>query len=418
MENKIWGGRFTKELNSIVKKFNSSLFFDKHLYIEDIACSKAHARMLHKQNLLSEKETHIILNALDEIQHNIKNGKYVLDEEYEDIHMLIEHLLIKKIGDVGKKLHTGRSRNDQVAVDMRIYARSKGKQIKIKLKSLIDILQKLSIKHNSHMMPGYTHLQQAQPISLGVFLDAYASMFKRDLKRLENWHELMNYSPLGAGSLAGSLLPLDRMHTAKELDFKGVINNTIDAVSDRDYLIELSSIIAITMMHLSRLSEDFIIWATTEFNFIILDDAFATGSSLMPNKKNPDVLELIRGKTGRVFGNLFSLLTILKGLPMAYNKDMQEDKEGFFDSVNTMLLSLEVITPFLQSIVFNTSVMKQASEKGFIAATRILEKLVLQGIPFRDAHNKVGAWVLEAIEQEIDFLELVRHKDASLIDFD
>ncbi len=413
-KDKTWGGRFTKELDPVVKKFNSSLHFDYVLYREDIEGSKIHALMLEKQSLISKAEADSIINTLDDIQREIEGGKHILDETYEDIHMFIEQLLIERIGDTGKKLHTGRSRNDQVALDMRLYSRRQASLILKKLEDLINTLKNLSYKHRQNMMPGYTHLQQAQPISLGQYLDAYTSMFKRDLNRLKNCCQTMNYSPLGAGAFAGSKLPLDRLFVAQELGFDGIIESTIDAVSDRDYLIELSSIISICMMHLSRLSEDFIIWSSTEFNFIKLDDSFSTGSSLMPNKKNPDVLELIRGKTGRVFGNLMSILTIMKGLPLAYNKDMQEDKEGFFDSVNTILSSLSVITPFLNSVVFNTDIMRESMQSDLLRATEVLEQLVLQGIPFRDAHHKVGKWILQAIESEKSLKEIAQQEGVNL----
>ena len=414
VSNKTWGGRFDKELDPVVKRFNSSLHFDHVLYEEDVLGSKVHALMLAKQGLISEIEADTIVAALDDIQQEIESGKHVLDETHEDIHMFIEQLLIKKIGDIGKKLHTGRSRNDQVALDMRMYSKRQASYILTKLTELIDTLKDLSDKHSQDMMPGYTHLQQAQPISLGKYLDAYVAMFKRDWNRFENCRQTLDYSPLGAGAFAGSKLPLDRLFIAKKLGFKGIVENTIDAVSDRDYLIDLSSAISICMMHLSRLAEDFIIWSTTEFNFIKLDDSFSTGSSLMPNKKNPDVLELIRGKTGRVFGNLLSILTVMKGLPLAYNKDMQEDKEGFFDSVNTMSSSLEVIIPFLNSVTFNTDVMRDSIKLGFLTATEAVEKLVLRGVPFRDAHHRVGKWVLEAVDNNISFKEILEREGVDL----
>ena len=414
MSNKMWGGRFSKEIDPMMKKFNSSLCFDHVLYKEDINGSKAHASMLAKQNLISENEAKIIIKALDDIKQEMESGIHVFDETHEDIHTLIEHLLIEKIGEVGKKLHTGRSRNDQVALDMRMYAKDKAEYIKLKLLELVNVLNELSEKHKNDIMPGYTHLQKAQPITLGLYLDAYHSMFKRDFNRLKNCCKTMNYSPLGAGAFAGSNLPLDRMCVAQQLGFDGVIDNTIDAVSDRDYLIELINIISICMMHLSRLAEDFIIWSTSEFNFIKLDDTFATGSSLMPNKKNPDVLELIRGKTGRVFGNLMSILTVMKGLPLAYNKDMQEDKEAFFDSIDTMISSLMIINPFLKSVIFNTDIMRESLKSGFLRATEALEQLVLKGVPFRDAHYKVGRWVLEALKKGTSFEGIAKREGIDL----
>jgi len=401
MNNKAWGGRFKKPLDSRVAKFNASIFFDHVMYEYDIRGSKAHAKMLSKQGLISPREAEDICNALTEIQDEIRQGLHPLDSDAEDIHMFIERLLIEKIGDTGKKLHTGRSRNDQVALDLRLYARDAGALVKDLLQKLNKVLENLAHKYKGTLMPGYTHLQQAQPIELAKYFGAYLSMFRRDLDRLKDWNKRMNLCPLGAGALAGSTLPLDRKFVANELDFEGVIENTIDAVSDRDYIIEFCNIASIIMMHLSRLSEDLILWATQEFNFITLDDAFSTGSSLMPNKKNPDVLELIRGKSGRVFGHLMGILATMKALPLAYNKDMQEDKEGFFDTVMTLVSCLEVISPFLESIQFNTNGMNKAAKSGYLDATNVLESLVLKGMPFRDAHHQVGLWVAEAIEKGI-----------------
>ncbi len=399
MTHNTWGGRFRRPLDSRVAQFNSSLSFDHILYRYDILGSKAHTTMLAKQGLISQEEAHTLLKALTEIENEIESGLHTFHEAYEDIHMFIEQILIGKIGDIGKKLHTGRSRNDQVALDLRLYSRDMATQIKKLLHELCDVFQNLSKKHANDLMPGYTHLQQAQPITLGKYFDAYLHMFQRDIHRIKDWGKRMNFSPLGAGALAGSTLPLDRHFVAKELAFYGVIKNTIDAVSDRDYVIELLNILSIIMMHLSRLCEDLIIWATQEFNFMMLDDAFATGSSLMPNKKNPDVLELIRGKTGRVFGNLFSILTVMKGLPLSYNKDMQEDKECLFDSVNTTVECLAIISPFLSSIKFNTDKMCKLTKEGYLDATDILEELVLKGVPFREAHHKVGVYVTQAMEK-------------------
>ena len=397
--HKTWGGRFKKSLDSRVAKFNASISFDNILYSYDILGSKAHVSMLAKQGLVNHEEEKIICDALIEIQKEIENGLHILSDEYEDIHMFIEQILINKIGDTGKKLHTGRSRNDQVALDLRLYARSSVSEIKNLLNDLCLALNELSKKHFENIMPGYTHLQQAQPITLGKHLEAYFFMFRRDVSRIDDWFKRMNFCPLGAGALAGSSLPLDRQFLADQLSFDGVIENTIDAVSDRDYIIEFCSIASIIMMHLSRLSEDFIIWATQEFNFLILDDGFATGSSLMPNKKNPDVLELIRGKCGRVFGHMVSILTIMKALPLSYNKDMQEDKECFFDTINTLKSCISIIIPFLYSITFNTDKMFYAVENSYLNATKILENLVLKCIPFREAHHMVGNYVAEAIEK-------------------
>jgi len=408
MSNKTWGGRFKKPLDPRVCAFNASLAFDHLLYEYDIMGSKAHAKMLGKQGLITSQEATTICDALTEIQEEMKQGLHPLNESSEDIHMFIEQILINKIGDVGKKLHTGRSRNDQVALDLRLYARDAGMTTKKQLHHLIDLLEQLMHKHQHDIMPGYTHLQQAQPIMLGNYFGAYCAMFKRDASRLGDWLKRMNYSPLGAGALAGSSLPLDRKSVAEELMFDGVIENTLDAVSDRDYVIEFCSFASIVMMHLSRLCEDLIIWATQEFNFLTLDDAFSTGSSLMPNKKNPDVLELIRGKSGRVFGHLMAILTTMKALPLAYNKDMQEDKESFFDTVNTLSSCLEIIVPFLESTQFNTHVMSKSAQSGYLDATLMLESLVLNGMPFRDAHHQVGLWVAQAIQENCSLTEVIK----------
>ncbi|KTD03545.1 argininosuccinate lyase [Fluoribacter gormanii] len=410
MAHKTWGGRFKKELDPRVMQFNASLAFDKVLYAHDIVGSQAHAKMLARQGLISEPEADLICKGLEEISHEIENGVHEFEASCEDIHMFVEQLLIAKIGEVGKKLHTGRSRNDQVALDLRLYSRNAGVQINSLLQNLNQTLEELARLHADDKIPGYTHLQQAQPIYLGQFFAAYLAMFQRDLERLHDWQTRMNRSPLGAGALAGSALPLDRMWVAETLGFNGVIENTLDAVSDRDFIIEFCAAASIIMMHLSRLAEDLILWATQEFGFITLDDSFATGSSLMPNKKNPDVLELIRGKSGRVFGHLMGILTVMKGLPLAYNKDMQEDKECLFDTVNTLAVCLEIITPFLESVQFNTKLMEQKAKSGYLNATAILESLVLQGVPFRDAHHQVGLWVQAAIDKNCSLEEIINNK--------
>ncbi len=345
MKNKTWGGRFTKSLDPLASNFNASLAFDHILYPYDILGSQAHATMLAKQGLISPAEAELICNTLDVIGAEIKQGKLSLDNDHEDIHMYIEDQLIQKIANVGKKLHTGRSRNDQVALDLRLYTREQTEQIMAKLNDVISVFSQLAKVHADDKMPGYTHLQQAQPILLGHYFEAYQHMFERDLSRFEDFKKRMNFSPLGAGALAGSALPLDRAFVAKELGFSGFIKNTLDAVSDRDFVIEFCSAACTTMVHLSRLAEDLILWATSEFNFLKLSDEFATGSSLMPNKKNPDILELIRGKSGRVFGHLMAILTMMKGLPLAYNKDMQEDKEALFDTVQTLSACLSILPP-------------------------------------------------------------------------
>lgn len=410
MSHKTWGGRFKKVLDPRVMSFNASLSFDKVLFKHDILGSQVHAKMLARQEIITQSEAESICKALDEIGLELGNKIHELDESCEDIHMLIEQLLIAKIGEVGKKLHTGRSRNDQVALDLRLYARDIGSQINLLLSDLLHTLGELTKLHEQDKMPGYTHLQQAQPIYLGQFFAAYSAMFHRDLDRLQDWQDRMNYSPLGAGALAGSSLPLDRLWVAEALGFSGVIENTLDAVSDRDFVIEFCSVASMIMMHLSRLAEDLILWSTQEFGFITLDDAFATGSSLMPNKKNPDVLELIRGKSGRVYGHLMSILTVMKSLPLAYNKDMQEDKECLFDTVSTLNACLQIMVPFLQSVQFNTNVMQEKANSGYLDATALLESLVLQGVPFRDAHHQVGLLVKEAIENNCSLREMGKER--------
>ena len=410
MSNKSWGGRFKKAQDPRVVKFNASLSFDHELSPYDIQGSQAHANMLARQHLITADEATIICQALDEIAAELSASQHVLDESCEDIHLFIERLLIEKTGDIGKKLHTGRSRNDQVALDLRLYTREKSTYIIKLLLELMDELTRLTHLYSEHWMPGYTHLQQAQPICLGWFFDAYRNMFSRDVSRFQDMQTRMNYCPLGAGALAGSNLPLDRAWVAETLAFTGVITNTLDAVSDRDFVIEFCADASLVMMHLSRLSEDLILWATAEFNFLTLDDAFSTGSSLMPNKKNPDVLELTRGKSGRVYGHLMAMLTMMKGLPLAYNKDMQEDKEALFDTVNTLVSCLTVITPFLDSLQFNTTHMEQQAKSGFLNATQVLESLVIKGMPFRDAHHQVGLWVAHALEKGCSLKDLIKEK--------
>ncbi len=414
MSNKTWGGRFKKPLDPLTIEFNASLVFDHVLYAYDIQGSQVHATMLARQGIISTEEAQEISAALAEIKLELQEGKHVLDEAYEDIHMFIEHLLIDKIGETGKKLHTGRSRNDQVALDLRLYTRDAASNIMAQLYTVTDVLQKLSYRHAQDKMPGYTHLQQAQPIYLGWVFDAYLAMFSRDITRLQDLKKRMNFSPLGAGALAGSSLPLDREWVAQTLGFDGIINNTLDAVSDRDFIMEFCSATSIIMVHLSRLCEDLILWATQEFGFITLDDAFATGSSLMPNKKNPDILELIRGKSGRVFGHLLGILTVMKGLPLAYNKDMQEDKEGLFDSVKTVTSCLTILSPFLESLHFNTELMEKRANSGYLDATATLETLILKGVPFRDAHHQVGQMVAAALEKGCTLTEVLDKSESLL----
>ena len=364
--------------------------------------------MLAAQGIIKTEEAETICEALETIGLDIQEGLHVFDENCEDIHMFIEHLLIKKIGDTGKKLHTGRSRNDQVALDLRLYTKDQVVNILELLTKLTTTLSDLSAEHANHIMPGYTHLQQAQPIKLSWYFGAYHNMISRDIERLQELYKRMDFSPLGAGALAGSSLPLDRHAVSVNLGFSGFIENTLDAVSDRDFIIEFCSVASIIMVHLSRFCEDLILWATQEFGFITLNDAFATGSSLMPNKKNPDILELIRGKSGRVFGHLVSILTTMKALPLAYNKDMQEDKEVLFDTTKTLHACLSILPMFLESIDFNTDLMAQKAQQGYLDATTILESLVMKGMPFRDAHHQVGIWVCEALDKGCSLTDLMK----------
>lgn len=405
-KHRTWGGRFTKPPNPKAEAFNASIQFDKRLYEYDIQGSQVHAAMLAKQGLISVEESEKIIHGLKEIKHLIAKGKIVFDAKAEDIHMNIEQLLEQKIGIPAQKLHTARSRNDQVALDMRLFLRDMIDKVSEQIDHLTTTLSTIAKSYQDILMPGYTHLQKAQPIKLSSYLTAYKDMFERDKKRLLNCRALMNYSPLGAGALAGSNLPIDRNYVAHNLKFDGIIANTIDAVSDRDFVIEFGAAASIIMMHLSRFCEDIIIWSTEEFGFIELDDEFATGSSLMPNKRNPDLPELIRGKSGRVFGHLIALLTMMKGLPLAYNKDMQEDKEATFDIVDTVTVCLEIFPLFLKSIKFNTPKMESAAKSGFLGATFLVEELVSKGIPFRKAHEIVGSWVLEAIKLNLPLSEV------------
>ncbi|MDF2520748.1 MAG: argH [Clostridia bacterium] len=391
---KLWGGRFTTAESKLMEDFNSSLSFDKTLYKQDIAGSLAHVKMLFKCGILSSDEETLIIQGLEQILSKIEDGSLAINGNYEDIHSFIEAKLTDILGTIGKKLHTARSRNDQVAVDMRLYAKEKAVDIILETEALINVLKELSIKNDGVIMPGYTHMQRAQVITLKHHLSAYISMFKRDIKRLRNAIEILNENPLGCCALAGTTYDIDRAFTAKELGFSKPVDNFLDGVSDRDYLIELLSAFSIIMMHLSRLSEELIIWSTKEFGFIQISDEFATGSSIMPQKKNPDAAELIRGKTGRVYGALVSLLTTMKALPLAYNKDMQEDKEPFFDAVSTIQASLKIMAEMLKSLKINSSKMKEAVKMGFLNATEVADYLVLKGMPFRDAHGLVGSIVL------------------------
>jgi len=392
---KLWGGRFEKDTDSLVEDFHSSISFDQRLYKHDISGSIAHARMLGKIGVLSEEETKQIIDGLQAILEDIREGKVRFEEGAEDIHMNIEKLLTERIGDAGKKLHTGRSRNDQVALDFRLFLREEIDHTKTLLIALTEILLDLASEHIETWMPGYTHLQKAQPITLAHHLLAYVQMFLRDLGRLNDTRKRLNISPLGSGALAGTTFPLKRDEVAQELGFDGITVNSLDGVSDRDFALEFLAGAAILMMHLSRLCEELILWSSGEFSFVEIDDAYATGSSIMPQKKNPDVAELVRGKTGRVYGDLITLLTVMKGLPLAYNKDMQEDKECVFDAVDTVQKSLLVMVPMLQTMKINRSNMEKEARKGFTNATDLADYLVRKNIPFRQAHEIVGRLVLE-----------------------
>ena len=397
----LWGGRFTKETDALAYAFNASISYDKKLYKQDIAGSKAHAAMLGKQGILTEEETKQILAALDEILEDVSSGKLEITEEHEDIHSFVEAVLIQRLGDAGKKLHTGRSRNDQVALDMRLYIREEAVELDRLLRKLLETLLKIMETHTKTILPGFTHLQKAQPITLSHHMGAYFEMFKRDRQRLFDLYERMNYCPLGSGALAGTTFPLDREYTAKALGFYGPTLNSMDGVSDRDYLIELLSALSMVMMHLSRFSEEIIIWNTNEYQFVEIDDAYSTGSSIMPQKKNPDIAELTRGKTGRVYGALISLLTTMKSLPLAYNKDMQEDKELTFDAVDTAKGCLALFEGMLSSMKFLEENMKKSASRGFTNATDAADYLVNHGVPFRDAHGIIGRIVLYCVEKGI-----------------
>ncbi len=396
---KPWGGRFKEKTVKTLEEFSQSVSFDHKLWKEDIEGSIAHAKMLHKQGIIDDRELEQITEGLKEIAKEIEQGKFQFKEELEDVHMNIERALIEKIGSAGAKLHTARSRNDQVATDMRLYLRAKVQELIEQLTGVEKTFLALAEKHIDIIMPGYTHLQKAQPVILSHHLLSYAWMFERDRKRLKEALKRINLCPLGACAIAGTSLPIDREFTAKELGFEGVIPNSMDAVSDRDFVLDVLYCGAMIMMHLSRLAEELILWATDEFRFIELPDRFSTGSSMMPQKKNPDPAELIRGKTGRVYGNLISLLTTMKGLPLTYNRDMQEDKEPVFDTVETVSMSLKIVNEMLPEIKFNKEIMKEASEKGFTTATDLAEYLVKKGVPFRNAHEITGKIVLYCIEK-------------------
>jgi len=404
----LWGGRFTKETDKEVNDFNASIHFDRRLYRQDIIGSVAHVKMLAKVGVLTEEECNQIITGLKQILADIHQGKLQDWDAYEDIHSFVEAHLIEAIGEVAKKLHTGRSRNDQVALDMKLYVRDEVAAIDALLSRLLTVLHELMKANLDTYMPGFTHLQKAQPTTVAHHLGAYFEMFHRDRSRLADMLTRMNLSPLGAGALAGTTYPLDRAYSAKLLGFDGPTRNSMDSVSDRDYLIELLSALSIIMMHLSRFSEEIIIWNSNEYGFIELDDAYSTGSSIMPQKKNPDIAELVRGKTGRVYGSLMGLLTVMKGLPLAYNKDMQEDKEGAFDAIDNTKTCLSLFTGMLATMKFNQEAMATSAMRGFTNATDAADYLVKKGVAFRDAHEIIGRLVLACIDQgkSIDEMKL------------
>lgn len=411
----LWGGRFTKQTDQLVFDFNASITFDKRLFHEDVTGSIVHATMLAKQGILTEEERKSIVEGLTGILEDVDDGTLAIDETQEDIHSFVEATLIDRIGDAGKKLHTGRSRNDQVALDMRLYTRARVAEIDGLLKKLLEAILDTMENNLDTYMPGFTHLQKAQPITLAHHYGAYFEMFKRDRQRLSDIYKRMNYCPLGAGALAGTTYPLDREYTARLLHFEGPTLNSIDSVADRDYLIEFLSALSTIMMHLSRFSEEIIIWNSNEYQFVELDDAYSTGSSIMPQKKNPDIAELVRGKTGRVYGALMALLTTMKGLPLAYNKDMQEDKEMAFDAMDTAADCITLFTGMIQTMKFRKDRMAKSAMNGFTNATDAADYLVGKGVPFRDAHGIIGRLVLYCIEKDtsIDALSLEKLRSIS-----
>ena len=398
---KLWGGRFTKETNQLVHNFNASLSFDQKFYHQDIEGSIAHVTMLAKQGIISEEDRDKIIGGLKGICADLESGTLTITAEHEDIHSFVEAVLTERIGDAGKRLHTGRSRNDQVALDMKLYTRDEIDELTVLVKGLLKELLTLMENNLDTYMPGFTHLQKAQPITLAHHTGAYFEMFDRDYSRLLDIRKRMNYCPLGSGALAGTTYPLDREYTAKLLGFDGPTLNSMDSVSDRDYLIELLSALSTISMHLSRFCEEIIIWNTNEYRFVEIDDSYSTGSSIMPQKKNPDIAELIRGKTGRVYGALISILTTMKGIPLAYNKDMQEDKELTFDAIDTVKGCLALFTGMISSMTFRKDVMEVSAKNGFTNATDAADYLVNHGVPFRDAHGIVGQLVLFCIDKGI-----------------
>ena len=411
----LWGGRFSKETDGAVKAFNDSIGFDQRLYREDIEGSIAHARMLGSQGIISLEESARITEELASILFDVESGALPITNEYEDIHSFVEANLIDRIGDTGKKLHTGRSRNDQVALDMKLYTRRMAHEIREHLYTLLETVLSIMQENTDTYMPGFTHLQKAQPTTLAHYLGAYFEMFKRDAGRLDDCVKRMNYCPLGSGALAGTTYPLDRYMVAEMLGFDGPTLNSMDSVSDRDYLIELMAALSMIMMHLSRFAEELIIWNSNEYRFVEMDDAFSTGSSIMPQKKNPDICELVRGKTGRVYGDLLSLLVTMKGLPLAYNKDMQEDKEPAFDAIDTAADCISLFAAMLRTTVFRKETMRLSAVRGFTNATDAADYLVVKGVPFRDAHGIIGRLVLHCIGEDkaIEDLSLAELKEFS-----
>lgn len=415
--NTMWAGRFQKQLNGRVNDFNSSIHFDCRMYKQDIQGSIAHATMLGQCGIIPEQDAALICQTLEEILHDLNEGTLAFDMSAEDIHMFIEGELTARIGDVGKRLHTARSRNDQVALDLRLYLRDEITELKALVCNLLEVICNKAEQHVADIMPGYTHLQRAQPVTLGHYLMAYGQMFARDARRLDDVAKYMNVLPLGSCALAGTTYPIDRFMVAELLGFDSVCQNSMDGVSDRDYAIELLSALSIIMMHLSRFSEEIILWSSSEFGFVDLDDAYSTGSSIMPQKKNPDIAELVRGKTGRVYGDLTALLTVMKGIPLAYNKDMQEDKEAVFDALDTVKICLELFAAMLDTATFQVATLREAVSKGFINATDCADYMVKKGLPFRSAYKIVGQLVAYCIanQKTLETLSLEEYQNASPI---
>lgn len=413
---KMWEGRFKKCVDGVVNDFNSSVSFDMRMYKWDITGSIAHAKMLAKVGIISEEERDVIVNELKNILSDIESGELVIDMNAEDIHMFVEEVLTKRVGSVGKKLHTARSRNDQVALDIRLYLKEEIDNIVSLVRECTEVVTDIAEENLESVMPGYTHLQRAQPVTFAHYIMAYAHMFSRDISRLRDTKERMNFSPLGAGALATTTYDIDREFTAKELGFYGVTKNSIDSVSDRDFVLELASDIALLMMHLSRMSEEIILFSSWEFKYIELDDAYATGSSIMPQKKNPDIAELVRGKTGRVIGDMTGLFAMMKGLPLAYNKDMQEDKEAIFDAIDNVKMCLKTFIPMLKTMTVIKENMLSAAKKGFINATDVADYLVKKGMPFRDAYKATGNLVKYCIDKGVVLEELTLGEFKSVMD--